>query len=723
MNYKAKGIAEQVLIAANVFILFILIFEEKLEVPLWLQPLGRMHPLLLHFPIALLLLALAMEFFRFRTTYASNAFYRTFLTNLLLVSTLLAAVTIIMGLFLAREEGYAGQVLAWHKWTGVGTLWMASLLYWGRQTTWYQVPWARAGTVLTALLLLVAGHYGATLTHGDSFITGPLLAEAEKVPPALEEARVYEHVIQPLFEQKCLSCHNPEKIKGGLLLTDEAAIRKGGKTGKLFVPGNPEMSLLLQRVHLPLDDKKHMPPRGKAQLSAEEVALLAWWVRRNADFKQKVLELPPTDSLRILAEAALGGTSEEQFDFAAADEDLIQKLNDDYRTVAPLARESPALAVNLYNQSTYTPEKLRELNDIRKQIVFLNLTKMPVKDADLKSVGQFENLQKLDLNFTEVSGKGLRELSSLKKLKSLSLAGTPVKYPELAESLRGLGNLRTVAVWNTGLTETEVEQLRKKYPSVRFIEGFKGEKTAPMQLNPPQLKNASPIFGESLALQLHHPIRGVEIRYTTDGTAPDSLRSAVFTSGTVLGQSTSIRAKAYKAGWYGSEEARFEVYRSTYKPDSLRLLLPLNRVHQAEGTQTFFNSTLGTFNANSPAWANHWAGVRDNDLALLAEYKRPVTVSSVTLRTMIEPETGIFPPAAIEVWGGTSETQLKLLGTFKPQVPVKGTPPALQALGGTFKPQTVTFLKIIAKPLPEIPDWHGSKGRRALLLVDEVFVN
>src|SRR5690606_39123984 len=127
-------------------------------------------------------------------------------------------------------------------------------------------PWARVGTVLTSLLLLVAGHYGATLTHGDNFIAGPWLAETDEVPLALEDARVYEHVIQPLFEQKCVSCHNPEKIKGGLLLTDEAAIRKGGKSGKLFVPGNPEVSLLLQRLHLPLDDKKHMPPRGKAQL-------------------------------------------------------------------------------------------------------------------------------------------------------------------------------------------------------------------------------------------------------------------------------------------------------------------------------------------------------------------------------------------------------------------------------------------------------------------------
>jgi hypothetical protein len=47
----------------------------------------------------------------------------------------------------------------------------------------------------------------------------------------------------------------------------------------------------------------------------------------------------------------------------------------------------------------------------------------------------------------------------------------------------------------------------------------------------------------------------------------------------------------------------------------------------------------------------------------------------------------------------------------------------LAAVGGKFKPQTVSYLKIVAKPLQKIPEWHGSKGKTALLLVDEMFLN
>jgi uncharacterized membrane protein len=85
MGKKVNYFLEQFLIVSNIFIVFLLLFENRLVVPLWLQPVGRMHPVLLHFPIVILLLALGMEFFRFKPAYSSNEFYRVFLRNLWLL--------------------------------------------------------------------------------------------------------------------------------------------------------------------------------------------------------------------------------------------------------------------------------------------------------------------------------------------------------------------------------------------------------------------------------------------------------------------------------------------------------------------------------------------------------------------------------------------------------------------------------------------------------------
>ncbi len=37
--------------------------------------------------------------------------------------------------------------------------------------------------------------------------------------------------VQPIFEAKCLECHNPNKVKGKLLMDTAANLLKGGETG------------------------------------------------------------------------------------------------------------------------------------------------------------------------------------------------------------------------------------------------------------------------------------------------------------------------------------------------------------------------------------------------------------------------------------------------------------------------------------------------------------
>ena len=233
MNKRLIGWAEQGLIALAGFVLFLLLFADKIVVPVWLQPVGRMHPLLLHFPIVLLLLAMSYGSVSFSAGQFTNRVrqgdtnepksgfaevYSLFLSNLLLIGTLLAGVTVIMGLFLSKEEGYAGDVLQWHKWSGTGIFYMAALVYWGRNKTWYTGRMAQVGAITTVIFLIGAGHNGARLTHGDNFLFAPLTSLTKSAPVPLDEAVVFKDVIQPIFEQKCLSCHNPEKLKGQLSL-------------------------------------------------------------------------------------------------------------------------------------------------------------------------------------------------------------------------------------------------------------------------------------------------------------------------------------------------------------------------------------------------------------------------------------------------------------------------------------------------------------------------
>lgn len=718
MNRKLTVFASQLLAALVIFIAFLLIFENKLVVPLWLQPAGRMHPLLLHFPIVLLLVAVVLDLFRFSRSTANNVFYHALQFCLFLSAALLCGVTVIMGLLLSREEGYEGEMLQWHKWTGALLFFIAAALFFIRNKAWYKRPFVISSGIVVVIVLILTGHYGATLTHGDNFVWQPLEAYKKTKQVPFDEAVVFADVIRPVLERKCTGCHNPDKLKGELLLTDSAGIMKGGKSGELFVPGSIETSLLLERIHMPLEEEKHMPPKGKIQLTDFEIELLTAWIgSQKTYFSEKVADLPETDTLRQLIAALLTTEAdEERFDFPAASEKDIASLNTDYRTILSVAKGSPALSVNIYNREVYSSRQLEELNKIRRNIVALNVNKLPVTDDQLKTIRQFENLRDLNLNFTDISATGLQSLTALSHLRNLSLSGTKVGYAELEKLLPQFGSLQTLSVWNTPLTVKEMEDLQQKNQQLKIITGFVDDGADLLKLNPPQVRNKTLVFEETISPGLFHPVKGVEIRYTTDGSEPDSLNAELFEEGTVVNSNTFIKARAYKEGWISSDVVSFDFMKNTIRPDSAVLLNKLNHVHLAEGANTFFDTKLGAIGANNPAWANYFAGVRGVDMELVCFFNNPVTVQSYGIHYMVEETTGIYPPGVVEVWGGESQDKLKLIATLSPPLPEKGQLPFLKLSETSFKPTRVACLKIIAKP-------YQLKERRFLLLIDEMFLN
>lgn len=89
----------------------------------------------------------------------------------------------------------------------------------------------------------------------------------------------FERQIRPLLAAHCYPCHSREsqKSKGGLLLDSPGGLLKGGDSGELFVPGEPDASLLIEAVRYQEEALK-MPPDGK-RLTEAQVADLETWVR------------------------------------------------------------------------------------------------------------------------------------------------------------------------------------------------------------------------------------------------------------------------------------------------------------------------------------------------------------------------------------------------------------------------------------------------------------
>lgn len=703
--------------ALNCLLLFLLLFENRLSIPLWLQVAGRMHPLILHFPVVLVILyAITTLLFAFKKVNKDNS-YQNVTTVLLLLAALSSVVTALAGLFLSREEGYDADALLWHKWSGVAVSVFTLAWYYFSERIQSKKLVSSFTSAIALCLIIFAGHQGAGITHGQNFLLAPMMPEKKQPVVSPEEAVVFAHMVKPILEKKCESCHNEKKAKGELIMETEALLLKGGKNGKLWDSTAVDLGLFLRRVHLPLEAKKHMPPQGKPQLTEEEIEIITQWIRKGADFKLRVADLSPADTLRQLATKIFTTAEIAEYDFDEADPSTVEKLNTENRIVSAEALGSPALSVNFFNSKLFNSDQLKELSKVKKQIVTLDLAKMPLTDADIKTISEFENIRRLNLSFTGVTGTALPELKKLKFLKSLSLSGTQVTAEQLKQ-LQSFPELKTVYTWNTPVAATDIEKLQQQTKNIRFENGFKGD-TMILKLSPPVLLNEESFITVSVPLKLKHYIQGTSIRYTTDGSEPDSIHSPVFKGKETIDGNMQIKAKAFKPGWISSDIIEASFYKSSYVPDSVIYLTKPSEKYNDAGSKLLIDRQKG----ESDFRFGGWVGFRENRMECLLQFSTPTPVQNITLSTLVDVGGYIMPAQSIEIWGGDDTKNMKLLGRVVPEQPNKVIPSAMKGFECKFNTTTVKYIKIIGNQVAKLPSWHQGKGEKGWIFVDEVLVN
>ena len=123
----------------------------------------------------------------------------------------------------------------------------------------------------------------------------PVAAQAP--PPAgqapdAEQAEFFETTIRPLLADNCHACHGAgvDTPFGGLRLDSREGLLAGGDSGPAIVPGRPEASALVQRLH---GRPMLMPPTGP--LGAGEIAALTRWVAMGAPWPQATASAAAAD--------------------------------------------------------------------------------------------------------------------------------------------------------------------------------------------------------------------------------------------------------------------------------------------------------------------------------------------------------------------------------------------------------------------------------------------
>jgi uncharacterized membrane protein len=454
----------------------------------WLVVLGRLHPMVLHVPIALVLVLAMVELLG---VLVRRPFPRAPLLVLLWCNAVFAGITAASGLQLAQEGGYDQELLTLHQVLGVGSAGACVLLALLASVFRHRAVY-RWALLLALVLILPAGHFGASMTHGKDFLTGPLQRALEGAPPKpprpgpvdgagdgggdgggdpVAAARVsYVRDVAPLLEKYCIKCHGEEKQKGELRFDSPAAIRKGGENGAVLVAGAPDTSAMIVRLRLPEDDEDRMPPEGKPQPIAAEIDLLVRWIAEGAAF-DGAGAAPPAPAPAPPAEApkepvgppAGRGQQARGTAAPAAGPAALRALHDALVHAAPVAQDATLLRVDFAAIATSVDDAMaqRLLGPVAGEVAELSLARSKVTDATLPLLGTMTRLRRLDLRGTRVTAAGLVHLRGLGELRELVLAQTPLLDPVL-DAIAALPALERVYLWGAGLGPEALARLRER---------------------------------------------------------------------------------------------------------------------------------------------------------------------------------------------------------------------------------------------------------------------
>jgi mono/diheme cytochrome c family protein len=456
----------------------------------WVLFFGRFHPLIVHLPIGFLLIGGFLEVGRWLGKIGVD---ESTITSILLWSAVSATVACVVGYMLSLGGGYEEEILTEHMWQGIGVA-VFAWIAWAVKSHWLgnRIPFGSA--------LYVPAHGSDYLTQ---YAPEPLRTIAG-IPPRktdlaikpitdVNQAMVYEQIVNPILQSRCVQCHNAEKSKGGLRYDTAEMLKKGGEDGPVFVAGKGLESAMVKRCLLPEDDDDHMPPKGKTQLTEGQIALLTWWIDQGAPFDKKVADLQVNDAIRpVLAALGGGGPLETgkgtgiasgrtdgspapvspvlTMKVPAADPKVIDELKKTGLLVLPLSKEQNQLEVSAVNARTFSDQQAAVLSKLSEQIVWLKLGDTEITDATLVQVAKLKNLQKLHVEQTRITDAGLQQLKGLANLEYLNLYGTEVTDAGLTE-LTNLKNLKTVYLWQTKVTEEGLANLKKAMPNLDVIGG------------------------------------------------------------------------------------------------------------------------------------------------------------------------------------------------------------------------------------------------------------
>ena len=438
-----------------------------------LEFIGRLHPAIVHLPIGIFVLVVLLEF---AALHPKRKSWSSAIQPINVIGIIFSLLSLLSGFLLAEEGNNNEDDVNIHKWTAIATTVLFVAYTLGRnKIVQHQIIHVTILIILSAALFST-GHLGGSLTHGSDYLTFSPAKDQSEIAfnvTDINQAAVYKDIVQYTLDKKCVQCHNEDKQKGKLRLDDSTWVLTGGKNGQVVNQQFPEQSEMFKRILLDLNDEKHMPPKGKDQLTEFEQAIFKWWIVSGASFNKHVADMQPDEKIKSALNKfkehySQKATNKKREDVASISKEHKLALEKAGWVISAISNEDNHVRAVGYNLEQPLKQSIEKLSLIKEQLVELKLSSSGIKDDDIASISSLTNIEKLWLDDNMLTDQCLIKLVSLNNLSYLNLASTSISKNGILQ-LKTLTALKNIYLFETKVTGEDLTQLKTEWKGIKIF--------------------------------------------------------------------------------------------------------------------------------------------------------------------------------------------------------------------------------------------------------------
>ena len=695
--------------------------------------LGNFHPVVLHLPIGAFLFTFLL--------FASQKFLKSNFDPAvrlgLLFSFITSIITSIFGYILRLNGDYDIVLVDRHMWLAIATTVLIGFVLYlhKKQKAFNHIL---SSFVFATILLTITGHNGGSLTHGKDYLKLPEFQETVMLV-SYDSVHVFNDVISPIIDTKCVKCHNMSKSKGGLMLASSADIMMGGENGQIISANNSSQSKLYNYLNLPINDKMHMPPDGNSQLTENEKKLIMMWIDSGAKFEGYTEIADDTFSNEILNYLPVLSNVE-----APSKKSLVKLLENNFR-IERVSVESNFIDVKYVGKS-FESKHLSFLLKIADNIQKMDLSNVDLSNINISKLLNFKNLKFLNLDNTKLEGNDFINLP--KSLEFLIVNNNSLDPVDLI-SISNKPLMKKVYAYNTlddlNLRESLTNETNGKlYFGISLqdfssLEGFPLEKPIieanGIEINPNPIADINPsfnriLFVDSIEVKVNKAISDPTYRYTLDETEPDSI-SKIYNQSLIFTESGNFNVKAFKKGYRNSVTKSF--YFDKIKANVNNYSLVSKNI-DPYNNDILFDGQLGSLDFRDGKWNGTFheedkekakqQGRRENSGNLIVDFDLPKNknVSEIAVSCMESINVGfILHPESISLFdiSDGSEKLISFISIPKSKV---DEPDSKRIFKLDLKQKNIQKVRLKIKSNRKLPKGHVAEGQPAWVFVDEIFL-